>query len=67
LIIVRSMSIPKRPTTTGEMISAGQYPIPKCSSISHATSAPSMYRAPWQKLMTFSSPKMIARPRLSSA
>ena len=51
----------------GAMTSEAQNGTSKMPSSSQAAKAPIMYWAPCVKLMTFSMPKITARPRLSMA
>ena len=63
----RSMITPNRPTISGASTSEAQNGTSSMPSSSQAAKAPIMNCAPCVKLMTFSMPKMTARPRLNMA
>ncbi len=64
---VRSITTPSTPIASGESTSISQYGRPRYEKPIHVSTAPSMNSAPCAKLMTLSSPKMTARPRLNIA
>ena len=63
----RSISTPVKPTMIGASTRAAQNGTSASPSSSQAANAPIMYCAPCVKLITFNSPKITARPRLSMA